>query len=79
MTRPLPAGSKVFVGLDNGAQACLRVIVGALDSKGDIPHKVFRRSNAVRSDVWMLNSVSFALRDQGSENPSLPDANGRTY
>jgi hypothetical protein len=41
MTCPLLAGTKVFVGLDNGTQAGFRVIIDAVDSEGNAPHKVF--------------------------------------
>ena len=58
MTRPLPAGSKVLVGLDHGAQAGLRVIIDALNSKDDNPHEVFRGVDAVRGSAWMSDLVS---------------------
>jgi hypothetical protein len=55
ITSPLPAGGKVFVGLNNGAQASPRVIVSALDPEGNTPHEIFRRCNAVRSYARMFN------------------------
>jgi hypothetical protein len=45
---PLPARSKVRVGLDHGAQACLNIIVPTLNSVGNNPHEVFRRLDAGR-------------------------------
>jgi hypothetical protein len=47
MTCPMLAGSKVFVGLDNGAQAGFRVIIDILDSEGNIPYEVFRGLDVV--------------------------------
>jgi hypothetical protein len=37
----MPAGSKVFVGLDNRTQAGVGVIIYAFDSEGNMSYKVF--------------------------------------
>ena len=40
-TLPLPATSEILIGLDDGAHACQRIVVLALNSECNAPHKVF--------------------------------------
>ena len=41
MAGPPPTSSEIFVGLDDGAQTCIRILVLSLNAKGNNPHKVF--------------------------------------
>lgn len=43
MALPLPATGEILVSLDDRAHARLRVLVLALNSECDAPHKVFRQ------------------------------------
>ena len=58
MTCSLLAGSKVFVGLDNRAQAGVRVIRHAFDSMGNTSHEAFRGLDVVWCNARMFNHVS---------------------
>ena len=57
MAGPLSASSESFVGLDVGAQTCVRVIVLPLNAIGNNPRKVFRRLDAGRSNTEISNLI----------------------
>ena len=56
-TLPLPATREILMGLDDGAQACPRVIVLALDPKCNTPHEIFGRLYALGGCPGMLNRL----------------------
>ena len=42
-TLPLPATREILIGLDDGVQACPRIIALVLDLKCNTPHEIFGR------------------------------------
>lgn len=58
MSGPLPTASKVLVGLDGGTQACLRIIILALNSKGRYSHEVLRCLDTSWSSAEMILFIS---------------------
>jgi hypothetical protein len=68
MAGPLPASSKIFVGLDDGAQTCVRVIALPLNSIGNEPRKVFRCLDTGRSSARMSKPIlAHRRRTEASE------------
>lgn len=61
---PLPATGEILVGLDDGAHARPGIVVLALNSECDAPHKVFRRFYTFCSGVGMLHLVSITKENE---------------
>lgn len=80
MAGPPPASSEKFVGLDDGAQTYIRIFVLSLNTKGNNPHKVFRRLDTGRSSTGMSNLIpALRRRAEASENiPSYTPASSLT-
>jgi hypothetical protein len=62
-TLPLPVTREILIGLDDGAQACPRIIVLALDPKCNTPHEIFGRLYAL--GVASGCSAVYLLRGEG--------------
>jgi hypothetical protein len=56
-----PTASKVLVGLDEGAQACLRIIILGLNSKGKHSHEVIRCLDPSQSSGGTILSYLFIM------------------
>lgn len=76
---PLPATGDILVGLDDGAHACPRIVVLALNSECDVPHKVLDDSipsgEASGCSVWYL----LRMRTKTSELRLFLGTEGSTY
>lgn len=61
---PLPAAGEILVGLDDGAHARPRIVVLALNSERDAPHKVFGRFYTFWRGIGMLRLVSVTKENE---------------
>lgn len=71
MALPLPATSEILVGLDDGAHARPGIVVLALNSECDAPHKVFGRFYTFWRGVEMLHLVSITKENEDVRGAAL--------
>jgi hypothetical protein len=62
MTNPLPASRKSVIGLDDGAQACLRIIIRAINSVGNSHCEVFRRLELTTRDRTLRQNIELGVK-----------------
>ena len=64
MAGPPPASNEIFVDLDDGAQACIRILVLSLNAKGNNPHKVFDASILVGVEPGCRTSYLLTVEER---------------